>query len=425
VAIAEPGRRVLTLGTPASNRGPSVYPGTAPIVRFLSSSASGSSCTTAHVALGSVSLFGGVITARNVTAMHGKGTVSGLGLYGSPVALGAGDSLQVGGWGQVTLEKTVGRLTAPLVVQLLVAHYSLPAGTTIAVGFAASQQVVHKAKPKKTNIAGSQKQGKTPSKTHKEQPAKPPPDFPASPSPFTKAGGFTNAAAHNPVVSIAMRYLGIPYLWGGANPKTGFDCSGLVKYVFAKLGVPLVHYAASQWHSPGGVWVSPHRLQPGDLVFFVGSDGTRKSPGHVGIYVDDGYFIDAPHTGSFVRVDRLTERKFAAQYVGARRIASLDDLHLLSATSRDGSSATLPHGVPSPLTIGHMGESLGVAASGASPLPIATVVPTAEHVAAGQSDMLLVVGGPLGAVVVLSAAAAGAFYFRKRGRRDVPEAPLQ
>jgi hypothetical protein len=72
-----------------------------------------------------------------------------------------------------------------------------------------------------------------------------------------------------------------------------------------------------------------------------------------------------------------------------------------------------------------MGESLGVAASGASPLPIATVVPTAEHVAAGQSDMLLVVGGPLGAVVVLSAAAAGAFYFRKRGRRDVPEAPLQ
>jgi cell wall-associated NlpC family hydrolase len=345
--------------------------------------------------------------------------VSGFEIYGSPVALRAGHPVQVGGWGEVTLSKTVGRLTAPLVVQLLAAHRSLPAGTTIAFAFAASRQGEAK---QKANAAGSTKQAKRASK-QKQQAVQPPP-FPASPSPFAKGGGFTNAAAHNPVVSIAMQYLGIPYLWGGSTPKTGFDCSGLVKYVFAKLGVPLIHYAAAQWHSPGGVWVSPNHLQPGDLVFFVGSDGTRKMPGHVGIYVDDGYFIDAPHTGAFVRVDSLTEQKFAAQYVGARRIAPLDDRHLLNTSGRDGSSAALPHGVPSPLTIGRLGESLGAAAPGPSPLPIATVVPTAEHVAANRSDMFLLVGGPLGGLVALSAAAAGAFLVRKRRREDVPEASL-
>src|SRR3954466_3741593 len=81
-AIAVPGRHVLTLGTPAATRGPSAYPTKAPIVRFLSSTASGSACTTAHVALGSVSLFGGAVTARSVAATHGRGTVSGGAIYG-------------------------------------------------------------------------------------------------------------------------------------------------------------------------------------------------------------------------------------------------------------------------------------------------------------------------------------------------------
>ena len=139
-AIAEPGGRVLALGTPASSRGASEYPTRAPIVRFLSSTGSGSSCSTARVSLGSVSLFGGVITAQSVAAVGGRGTVSGFAIYGSPTALSAGDSVQVGGWGQVTLEKTVGRLRAPLVVELTAAHDGLPAGTTIAFGFAAAAQ---------------------------------------------------------------------------------------------------------------------------------------------------------------------------------------------------------------------------------------------------------------------------------------------
>jgi hypothetical protein len=193
-----------------------------------------------------------------------------------------------------------------------------------------------------------------------------PPDYPASSFPFLLSGGLTPAAQDNSVVSIAMKYLGIPYTWGGARPKTGFDCSGLVQYVFAQLDVSLPHYAAAQYRSPESVWVSPNRLQPGDLVFFTGSDGTRKAPGHVGIYVGDGYLIDAPHTGAFVQIDSLSERWFANKYVGAKRIVGqlLDARHLLHVTKPGASGTATPLGSPPPITIEPLGESLGIAAAG-------------------------------------------------------------
>jgi cell wall-associated NlpC family hydrolase len=406
-AIAEPGRQVLVLGTPASSRGPSAYPTNAPIVRFLSSSATGSACTTARVALGSVSLFAGVVTASRVEATAGRGAVSGFEIYGSPVTLRAGHPVRIGGWGEVTLEKTVGRLTAPLVVQLLAAHHGLPAGTTIAFAFGASPQVVHKSRATHSSAASTNHGSKTKGANNVKK-KKPPPDFPASSDPFVSPGVLAPAARHNAVVAIAMKYLGVRYQWGGASPKTGFDCSGLVKYVFAQLGVPLVHYAAAQWHSPYGVWVAPNRLQPGDLVFFVGSDGTRKAPGHVGIYVGDGYIIDAPHTGSFVRIDRLSEPRLADGYVGARRIDSqlLVIRHLLGVTK----AAAQPF--PQPLSF---------EASGPAPL-IATVQPTAAHVSASQSNVPLLVGGPLGGVLALSVV-AGAFTFRRRRRTSADPDP--
>jgi hypothetical protein len=188
------------------------------------------------------------------------------------------------------------------------------------------------------------------------------------------SGRLAPGARDNPVVSIAMRYLGVPYQWGGATPKTGFDCSGLVKYVFGQLGLSLPHYAASQWYSPGAVWVAPNRLQPGDLVFFTGSDGTRKEPGHVGIYVDDGYIIDAPHTGSFVRIDSLGEPKLADEYVGAKRIldVSLDARHQLHVTRPGGSASLIPPGFPAAITLEPMGEPLGVAAAGTAAVQTAT-----------------------------------------------------
>jgi cell wall-associated NlpC family hydrolase len=111
------------------------------------------------------------------------------------------------------------------------------------------------------------------------------------------------------VVAIAMQYLGVPYVWGGSSPSQGFDCSGLVSYVYAQIGISLPHHAASQYKYgtpvPYGAW------EPGDLVFFSGL-------GHMGMYIGGGQFIHAPHTGDVVRITSMSERM--GSYVGARRI---------------------------------------------------------------------------------------------------------
>jgi cell wall-associated NlpC family hydrolase len=110
-------------------------------------------------------------------------------------------------------------------------------------------------------------------------------------------------------VAIAEQYLGVPYVWGGASPS-GFDCSGLVMYVYGRLGVSLPHNAAAQYSV--GTPVPRDALEPGDLVFF---DGL----GHVGIYVGGGSFIHAPHTGTVVQISSLSGW-YSSGYVGARRI---------------------------------------------------------------------------------------------------------
>src|SRR5262249_42048456 len=112
------------------------------------------------------------------------------------------------------------------------------------------------------------------------------------------------------VAGIAMQYLGVPYVWGGATPA-GFDCSGFVMFVYAQVGVSLPHHAASQYNY--GVPVSRDQLEPRALVFF---DGL----GHVGIYSGGGQFVHAPHTGDVVKISSLDDSWYAATYVGARRI---------------------------------------------------------------------------------------------------------
>ncbi len=113
------------------------------------------------------------------------------------------------------------------------------------------------------------------------------------------------------VVAIAMQYLGVPYVWGSADPSVGFDCSGLTSYVFAKIGVSLPHYAAAQYGM--GVDVSKDQLQAGDLVFFRGL-------GHMGMYIGGGNFIHAPRTGDVVKISSLSESYYVANWVGARRV---------------------------------------------------------------------------------------------------------
>jgi cell wall-associated NlpC family hydrolase len=117
-------------------------------------------------------------------------------------------------------------------------------------------------------------------------------------------------ARYGGVVGIAMRYLGVPYRWGGASPSGGFDCSGFTMYVFAQIGVSLPHYTGSQYAM--GTPVSRDQLEAGDLVFFNGL-------GHMGIYIGGGNFIHAPHTGDVVKISPMTGW-YASTYVGARRL---------------------------------------------------------------------------------------------------------
>ena len=113
-------------------------------------------------------------------------------------------------------------------------------------------------------------------------------------------------SGHSSVVAIAQRYLGVPYVWGGASPS-GFDCSGLAMYCYAQIGIGLSHGATDQQRASHPVSLSA--LQPGDLVFF----GSASYSHHVGIYVGGGSMIDAPHTGAVVRYDSI-----AGAWIGGR-----------------------------------------------------------------------------------------------------------
>jgi cell wall-associated NlpC family hydrolase len=104
----------------------------------------------------------------------------------------------------------------------------------------------------------------------------------------------------NQLVETAAAYLGIPYVWAGALPSTGFDCSGFTQYVFAQHGVNLPHFSVYQ--SQSGTAVDPRDIRTGDLLCF------GLPVHHVGIYVGGGRFIHSPGTGDFVKISVLNDR---------------------------------------------------------------------------------------------------------------------
>src|SRR5215471_11292203 len=132
---------------------------------------------------------------------------------------------------------------------------------------------------------------------------------------YKTPGAVTPAANH--AVGLAREYLGTPYVWGGESTK-GFDCSGLLQYVWAKQGVNIPRTTYDQWDA--GKRVPAGELRPGDAVFFHGSDARvengRTLPGHVGMYIGDGNIIQAPHTGATVEITPLNHM---SGYMGARR----------------------------------------------------------------------------------------------------------
>ena len=119
------------------------------------------------------------------------------------------------------------------------------------------------------------------------------------------------------ILSKAVTLLGTPYRWGGTSPEGGFDCSGLVGYVFrTALGVELPR--VSREMAKNGELVSDRAaLIAGDLVFF----GRRGRVDHVGIYVGEGRFLHAPSTGKDVRVDNMSNTYWSGKFMQARRVA--------------------------------------------------------------------------------------------------------
>lgn len=123
-------------------------------------------------------------------------------------------------------------------------------------------------------------------------------------------------ARANAVLMRAIGLVGTPYHYGGNTPEAGFDCSGLVNYVYRDmldLRLPRTSRDLAAWQGPK---IAPERLAAADLVFF----GSGGNVSHVGIYVGEGRFVHAPSTGGTVRLDHLDGSYWRDHYSGAKRI---------------------------------------------------------------------------------------------------------
>ena len=149
----------------------------------------------------------------------------------------------------------------------------------------------------------------------------------------SSASGVPAISAPNQIVAAAIGFaeqqLGKPYLWGGTGPDA-FDCSGLVMTAYRAAGIDIARTSQQQWVTETRIPAS--QVQPGDLVFFAGSDGTPTSPGHVGLVIGGGKMIEAYATGFPIRVATYTDRDpVGFTRPGAK--ASASQLAAASATS--------------------------------------------------------------------------------------------
>ena len=130
-----------------------------------------------------------------------------------------------------------------------------------------------------------------------------------------------NPEKANEVTFSAMQQVGKPYRYGGSSPKTGFDCSGLINYVYRNsvdIKLPRTTKALNDMHVPA---VEKGDLQTGDLVIF--ATGRTSKPDHAGIFVGKGRFVHAPSTGGKVRLDQMSDEYWQRSFlIGKRPLAN-------------------------------------------------------------------------------------------------------
>jgi peptidoglycan DL-endopeptidase CwlO len=112
---------------------------------------------------------------------------------------------------------------------------------------------------------------------------------------------------------LALAEVGVPYRWGGESPESGFDCSGLVRWAYLRVGIELPHNSYALYGE--GRRVPESKMAPGDILFFEGL-------GHVGLYLGRGRMVHAPETGRNVEVVRLSGSNYGSRLIGARRVVA-------------------------------------------------------------------------------------------------------
>ncbi|AXK65651.1 C40 family peptidase [Burkholderia sp. IDO3] len=209
--------------------------------------------------------------------------------------------------------------------------------------------------------------------------------FPA-PANFPK---FVDHSVGQEEISIqAMSLVGVPYRWGGNTPTSGFDCSGLVRYVLGRAAdVNLPRTTADM--SSRGMSIDPDQVAPGDLIFF---NTTGRPHSHVGIYVGKLRFVNAPSTGGTVRLDYLTNPYWAKRFDGIRRVAppratpAPFDTPTYEARRDAPRTAPVAAPAPAPVVAAAAPQQPAYAApqAGATPSP-APIMPAAPVVAAAAA----------------------------------------
>ncbi|MEZ5454581.1 MAG: C40 family peptidase [Lysobacteraceae bacterium] len=124
------------------------------------------------------------------------------------------------------------------------------------------------------------------------------------------------SVAGNEAMFMALSLVGTPYRYGGNTPESGFDCSGLIGYVFQHSLALVLPRTTSALFQAAGERISASELRTGDLVFF----GSARQVSHAGIYVGESRFVHAPSSGGTVRLDHLDSDYWKARFLGARRV---------------------------------------------------------------------------------------------------------